>query len=243
MMQFTVFHNNEPIKTYESDATSITVGRLPENEIPLASISISRQHANIERNGANQYIISDLNSLNGILVNGIKTKKGPLLHGDKISIGKYSILFEIAPEDTKTDETDTFNIPDEMTSIQSATENSESDKTEDDVEEFQALETPADEKTITPVLLDTNKHVIHKIDKYVMTLGSSEIDDIFVEGFLISDGHVVLENDGKGIWIRGKKPMGRFKINGKKVNKHKLMHKDQVEIGTSVFRYMENGHK
>ena len=246
MLEFTVFHNDELVKTYESDTPSISIGRLPENEIPLASISISRRHAHIERDGANQYTISDLNSLNGILVNGKKIKKGPLSHGDKISIGKYSILFEVAPEDANPDETDTFNIPEEKANVQNAVENSEPNKTEEkeeDVEEIQVPETPADEKTVIPVLIDTNKHVVYKIDKNVMTLGSSEKDDIFVEGFLVSDGHVVIENDGKEILIHGKKPMGRFKINGKKVNKHKLVHKDQVEIGTSIFRYMKNGQK
>ena len=76
-----------------------------------------------------------------------------------------------------------------------------------------------------------------------MTIGSSEEDDVFVEGFLISDGHAIIEKEGDTIWIHGKKLMGRFKINNKKVNKHKLKHKDRIEIGTSTFRYMENGQK
>ena len=72
---------------------------------------------------------------------------------------------------------------------------------------------------------------------------SSEKDDIFVDGFLITDGHVLIEKDDEDTWIHANKLMGRFKINGKKVNKHKLKHKDRIEIGSSTFRYMENGRK
>ena len=75
MLQFTVLHNDDAIKTYEFDAPPVTIGRLPENDIPLASISVSRRHARIEQDAANQYTVTDLNSLNGTIVNGKKGKK------------------------------------------------------------------------------------------------------------------------------------------------------------------------
>lgn len=251
MLQFTVFHNDEPIKTYEFDAPPIGIGRLPENEIPLASISISRRHTRIEQDTANQYAISDLNSLNGTFINGKKVKKGKLSNGDKISVGKYSILFEIASRENNPEETNAFSNQEVEVRLQdirledvdeSAEENNDEEK-HDDVEEIQVPQTPVEEKPKIPVLIETNKHVVYNIDKSIMTIGSSEQDDVFVEGFLISDGHAVLEKEGTDIWIHGKKLMGRFKVNNKKVNKHKLKHKDRIEIGTSTFRFMENGQK
>jgi pSer/pThr/pTyr-binding forkhead associated (FHA) protein len=255
MLQFTVFHNDEPIKTYEFEAPPISIGRLPENEIPLASISISRRHARIEQDTTNQYTISDLNSLNGTFINGKKAKKGILSNGDKISVGKYAILFEVAlQEEIPEEETNTLSDQVQEVRLQdidldklNESENEKADNTEkekdDDVEEIQVPQAPVEEKPKTPVLIETNKHVVYTIDKKEMTIGSSEEDDVFVEGFLISDGHAIIEKEGDTIWIHGKKLMGRFKINNKKVNKHKLKHKDQIEIGTSTFRYMENGQK
>lgn len=252
MLQFTVFHNDEPIKTYEFEAPPISIGRLPENEIPLASISISRRHALIEQDTTNQFTISDLNSLNGTFINGKKAKKGALSNGDKISVGKYSILFEIAsqeeiPEEetnTLSDQVQEVRLQDiDLDNLNERAEVNNNEKKEDDVEEIQVPQTPIKEKPKTPVLIETNKHVVYNIDKSEMTIGSSEEDDVFVEGFLISDGHAVIEKEGNDIWIHGKKLMGRFKINNKKVNKHKLKHKDQIEIGTSTFRFMENGQK
>jgi pSer/pThr/pTyr-binding forkhead associated (FHA) protein len=93
------------------------------------------------------------------------------------------------------------------------------------------------------VLIETDKHVIYKLDKPVMTIGSAESDDIFVEGFFISDEHVIIEKEDDGSWISANKFMGKFKINGKKESRHKLQHKDRIELGTSTFRYMENEQK
>ena len=90
------------------------------------------------------------------------------------------------------------------------------------------------------VLIEINKHVIYKLDKPLTTLGDSENDDIFVSGFLVDEGHVVIERTDGELWIRSQKLLGQFKVNGRKTKNRKLQHKDRIEIGTSTFRYMEN---
>ncbi len=240
MIHLTVFHNDEPIKTYEIDKRVIHVGRLPENEIPIASISISRRHVRIEQDASGQYIISDLNSLNGTFVNNKKIKEFALSDGDKITIGKYSMLFELGAESAETTEVaPASHEPNVMAADQVSSDDA-------DVEELGPVPAPPlgnEDSSSAGVLIETNKHVVYKLDKPAMTIGSSEKDDIFVDGFLITDGHVLIEKDDEGTWIHANKLMGRFKINGKKVNKHKLKHKDRIEIGSSTFRYMENGRK
>ncbi len=241
MVHLTVFHNDEPIKTYEINRNVINIGRLPENDIPIASISISRRHVRIEQDASGQFIISDLNSLNGTFVNNKKVKEAPLSDGDKITLGKYSILFELGEESPEiADLAPPAEVP-------SPPQNDIAQAEEADIEELGAAVEPplseSEESGSAGVLIETNKHVVYKLDKPAMTIGSSEKDDIFVDGFLITDGHVLIEKDKEGTWIHANKLMGRFKINGKKVNKHKLKHKDRIEIGSSTFRYMENGRK
>jgi pSer/pThr/pTyr-binding forkhead associated (FHA) protein len=90
------------------------------------------------------------------------------------------------------------------------------------------------------VLIDTNTHVVYRLDKSVMTMGNSENDDIFVAGFLIGDGHLVIEKKGPIMWIIGKRFTRKFKVNGHKTKNHMLEHKDRIEIGKSTFRYMES---
>lgn len=237
MLRFTVFHNESPIKTYETSDVTITIGRLPENTIPIASISISRRHVRLTQNVSLDYVLTDLNSLNGTFVNDKKVSEIIIKDDDKITIGKYAIVINIATNDEEYIDTAIIN-----------TNNNPIDddaypKTESRpvVEEF--IDLDLSDNTNTAVLIETNTHVTYKIDKPIMSIGSSENDDIFVEGFLITDGHVLIELENNVTWIHANKLMGRFKINGKKENKHKLHHKDRIEIGTSTFRYMENGQQ
>lgn len=243
MLHFTVYHNNEHIKTYELDSTAITVGRLPENDIPIASISVSRRHFSIEQDETRQYNLTDLNSLNGTFVNNQKVSITKIFDGDKIAIGKYTIHFEVIPDEGNLNGT-AVHKPKEVSAPIKKDDSAKSDdaKQKEDVIEIDAGAT-LENGTQTPTLIETNKHVVYKIDKAIMSIGSSENDDIFVEGFLISDGHVLIEKDEKGTSIHANKFMGKIKINGKKVTKHRLKHKDQIDIGTSIFRYMENGNQ
>ncbi|MCL2218761.1 MAG: FHA domain-containing protein [Chitinispirillia bacterium] len=94
MTRYTVYFNGEQVKSYELDEPVIFIGRLPENHIPISNMGISRRHVKIELDPSGAYTLSDLNSLNGTLVNGKKVKKVSLFHGDKITIGKYTILYE-----------------------------------------------------------------------------------------------------------------------------------------------------
>jgi pSer/pThr/pTyr-binding forkhead associated (FHA) protein len=100
---------------------------------------------------------------------------------------------------------------------------------------------PKDGTTSGAVLIEINKHVIYKLDKSLVTLGDSENDDVFVSGFLVDQGHVVIEREGEAFWIRSQKLLGQFKVNGRKTKNHQLQHKDRIEVGSSTFRYMENG--
>ena len=76
-----------------SDAV-ISVGRLPECTIAINDSNISRNHAEI-RAGASSYLVVDLNSTNGTLVNGSKIiGEQSLNDGDIISFGSTHVRFE-----------------------------------------------------------------------------------------------------------------------------------------------------
>jgi hypothetical protein len=76
-----------------SDAV-ISVGRLPECTIAINDSNISRNHAEI-RAGASSYVVVDLNSTNGTMVNGAKIiGEQSLSDGDIISFGSTHVRFE-----------------------------------------------------------------------------------------------------------------------------------------------------
>lgn len=72
----------------------ISVGRLPECTIAINDSNISRNHAEI-RAGASSYLVVDLNSTNGTMVNGAKiVGEQSLSDGDIISFGSTHVRFE-----------------------------------------------------------------------------------------------------------------------------------------------------
>jgi len=72
----------------------ITIGRLPECTISINDSNISRNHAEI-RAGISSYVVADLNSTNGTLVNGTKIiGQHNLSDGDIISFGSTHVRFE-----------------------------------------------------------------------------------------------------------------------------------------------------
>lgn len=71
-----------------------TVGRLPECTISISDTNVSRHHAEI-RPGTNAYVVVDLGSTNGTMVNGTRiTAEHRLSDGDIISFGSTHVRFE-----------------------------------------------------------------------------------------------------------------------------------------------------
>jgi len=81
---------NTVIKEFKTDQNEIIIGRDPDNDIQIDNIAISRKHARIVKN-PNDYIIEDMNSVNGIFFDGKKINKKYLKTNDEIIIGKYSL--------------------------------------------------------------------------------------------------------------------------------------------------------
>ena len=72
------------------------IGRSRECEVQIADPNVSRQHAELRREGAG-YVIVDLGSTNGIEVNGRKVKRAALEPGDRISLGQTELVYESEP--------------------------------------------------------------------------------------------------------------------------------------------------
>ena len=74
--------------------TPVTVGRLSECTIPLNDSNVSRRHAEIRPNRQN-FVVVDLGSTNGTMVNGTRIYGETVLSdGDIISFGSTYVRFE-----------------------------------------------------------------------------------------------------------------------------------------------------
>jgi len=76
-------------------AERLIVGRALEADIRLQGSSISRQHMLIVRTGP-EFTIRDLDSRNGIFLNGVKIHSAVLKPGDQIQVGDSLFVFQSA---------------------------------------------------------------------------------------------------------------------------------------------------
>ena len=297
MVRYTVYFNGEQVKVYDIEEPAIFIGRLPENHIPIFNMGISRRHVKIELDASGAYMLTDLNSLNGTLVNGKKVKKAMLASGDEITIGKYKIVYEdlrgeavvsnletivadFRPEDVR-------RMAQQPAGLQmpppAAAPPPQMAPPPQAVAPQQMIPppppgalpyTPAptaqpglppafaqqpltaaamppppgfnvsddDEEEITgAVLIETTGHVVYRLDRDYLTIGSDEGDDIYAAGFMVNKGFAAVEKRDGGFYISAQKMMAKIKVNGKSVRTHRLEHRDRIEIGSNTFRFMENG--
>ena len=70
----------------------VQIGRDPELEIHVPGNDVSRRHASIWRTDAGEYVVEDLKSRNGTLVNGKPVEVHILEFGDKLQIGSRTLF-------------------------------------------------------------------------------------------------------------------------------------------------------
>jgi pSer/pThr/pTyr-binding forkhead associated (FHA) protein len=71
----------------------VTIGRAPDNDIPIDNLAVSNYHARVYVE-AGSLVVEDLNSLNGSFLNDIRVERAMLKDGDAILIGKHHILVD-----------------------------------------------------------------------------------------------------------------------------------------------------
>jgi signal transduction histidine kinase len=82
----------KPSQRYQVPRTGLRIGRSSQNDIRLTSQLVSRFHAVVRLEGPSLYV-EDLDSSNGIEVNGKPLKSGLLAEGDKLLVG--DTLFQV----------------------------------------------------------------------------------------------------------------------------------------------------
>jgi len=81
--------------------TEMRVGRTDDNDISLDHRSLSRTHAKIVREDSGEWRIIDMQSANGLSVNGESYAQAALNHGDLIELGHVKLRFIGAGQSAK----------------------------------------------------------------------------------------------------------------------------------------------
>ena len=82
-------------RPYDLAGTRVTIGRESANSIVVQDINASRRHAELILNAQGLWVITDLRSMNGTIVNGVSVASQPLYPGDVVTIGKTEFEFAL----------------------------------------------------------------------------------------------------------------------------------------------------
>lgn len=94
MPKLTLVLGRRAMGSYDLDKDIIRVGREPGVDILIDNPSVSREHCEIRRADAG-WIVADLGSANGTYLNGKRIGSGhPVVKGDEIGLGKFSLIFD-----------------------------------------------------------------------------------------------------------------------------------------------------
>jgi len=90
MPKLSLMFDNKIVKEVPVGSRPVTIGRSPDNDLPVDNLAVSNYHAKIYFE-AGRMVIEDLDSLNGTFVNDLRVERATLHDGDNIHIGKHKI--------------------------------------------------------------------------------------------------------------------------------------------------------
>ena len=94
MLKIVVKLLDQELKTLETDKTEITIGRNENSDIHINNLGASKKHARIFRLN-DEYILEDLKSTNGTLMNNENVVTAKLTGNDLVTIGKHNLFITI----------------------------------------------------------------------------------------------------------------------------------------------------
>jgi uncharacterized RDD family membrane protein YckC len=86
-------HESAGVREFEIIDNEVHMGRELDNTLRLPDPSISRHHCVLRKVGGG-FEIQDLQSSNGVLVNGNRVQSSPLRDGDRITLGQVQLTFQ-----------------------------------------------------------------------------------------------------------------------------------------------------
>jgi len=200
---------------YTIKFNKLTIGRVPDNDVVIDNLAVSRHHAIVtEEHGI--YYVEDQQSVNGTFVNGVRITRQEVKHNDEILIGKHKLIFQ-EPSKTEPDEV-AAQIKDSKTILLDTA----------DLKRIRRLK-PSRPSPAALILPDRERMEI-SIDPFL--IGKGDETDLKLQGMGIGNIQAKIVQDKEGdyrlIHIGGWKPT---KVNGAKVSEQTLLDGDEIQIG------------
>src|SRR6202163_984196 len=97
MPKLSLMFDNKIMKEVPIGSRPVTIGRSPDNDLPVDNLAVSNYHARVYFE-AGRLVVEDLASLNGTFVNELRIERATLHDGDSIWVGKHHIKVDASGE-------------------------------------------------------------------------------------------------------------------------------------------------
>lgn len=97
MAKLSLMFESKLVKEVPIGNRPVSIGRSPDNDIPVDNLAVSTYHARVYYEGG-RLVVEDLDSLNGTFVNDLRIERATLHDGDSIWIGKHSIKVDTSAD-------------------------------------------------------------------------------------------------------------------------------------------------
>lgn len=231
MARFQVEEEGRPTRSYRLVTDAIIIGRVDTADLVLPDTGVSRKHALVER-VRDAWVLTDSGSANGTSVNGAPVEQHPLVSGDVVTIGKFTLTFH---------DDDHHDLPEYTDpSVGSGDYATSPGVPIGDLDTMRPPEPPVTPEAppVEPAPAVGPAVLVGKDgERYEVGAGLKFGADVPVAGVLpfVSPGGVEAEGDGATA-VKGSFLIPLL-VNGKPVGRQRLRDGDQLRVGSSTFTY------
>ena len=216
------------LKEYALEDEMVAIGRVDDNTIKVDNMAVSSHHAKLMRENGD-YVLIDLNSLNGTFVNGQKVSKWILKNNDFITIGKHTLVYidERAPKQSPLSGTSELRSPEgtvmlDMRTQQQLLEEAAAKKGVDKVRELVGALT---------FISDSGGQGEIDLSKRITMIGKGKEAEIKIKGLFLPNISAVISRRPAGYFLSHSEGRAIPKVNGSSVKGQvKLKDGDIIEI-------------
>lgn len=228
MAKLTVMFGADPQSEHSLDKDQMKVGRAMDCDIVVDNLGVSRHHCTIVKEGDNWAVV-DGGSNNGTYVGGQKIQKHVLKHGDRIVLGKHSLVYDHHGYAAANAATASKKGPGAM--------GGEMTMFVDQAQLAKAMASEVGGKRMALVLKQGGRDVVVPLLKEETVLGSADSADIPAKGFLVKPVQAKVVRNQAGHRIVSLGGWRAVKVNGQKVADAPLKQGDVIQIASNSFTY------
>ncbi len=227
------------LKEYPVEKDALTIGRGEDNDIMIENLAVSGHHAKLVRENGD-FVLIDLNSLNGTFVNGHKVSKWILRDNDLITIGKHTVVFQDEQTGQKQGLASTHDMKAPKGTVML------DDHTKQQLLEASSSQPPGsaiEHVGVITFLSGGRGQEDLELTKRITLIGKGDEADIKIKGFLLPKTSAVISRRSSGYFLSHSEGRAVPKVNGLSVKKGhlKLKDGDMIEIaGTNVQFYLRS---